>query len=193
MNNINKPYIVGSTHPDKDNITFSPYFEDENFDKLSKDRIGIVCLPIFYAKITLKLVHSLFVCQHCNQCCTKCEVRVDDIEVPIIANYLNVRTRKIKHLLDNENNFKHSPCLFLKENRCSIYPVRPLTCMIYPFIPIIHPYIDDKQPVISVFQCKGGKLITPKLKEMIKVVNNLSSNKDTISIQEIKNIVNKVL
>ncbi len=24
-------------------------------------------------------------------------------------------------------------CVFLKENRCSIYPLRPLICMFYPF------------------------------------------------------------
>ncbi len=55
-------------------------------------------------------------------------------------------------------------CVFLKENQCSIYPIRPLICMFYPF-----ELKFDKDKEVHVFdftlECPGinqGKVLCQK-------------------------------
>lgn len=87
-----------------------------------------------------------FNCQGCGGCCSGESgfVFLSEEEVLNICNYLKVeksfflknythwiKFKKAKRLsLKEEKNFD---CIFLKENRCEIYPVRPLQCKSYPF------------------------------------------------------------
>jgi Fe-S-cluster containining protein len=87
-----------------------------------------------------------FKCTGCGGCCTGGPgytfVSIEEMEE--IANHLNLSldaftkkyVRKVLgdrfSLLENPKNYD---CVFLKEKKCSIYPVRPTQCRTYPFWP----------------------------------------------------------
>lgn len=86
-----------------------------------------------------------FQCTECGRCCSGFPgaVWISEEETAAIANYLNITktqflqqyTRRIDgklSLIERENNYE---CIFLKENRCSIYPVRPKQCKTFPWWP----------------------------------------------------------
>ena len=94
----------------------------------------------------------------CNACCVH-PIEVYKIEVLIIIDYL--KKNKLEYLLDNVNSIVEEiisklpnspldtnnkenirkykmdyihlsiPCVFLKDGKCAIYPVRPINCAIY--------------------------------------------------------------
>jgi Fe-S-cluster containining protein len=79
----------------------------------------------------------------CAECC-KIAVRVSDLEVIIIKNYLDknkISYRQIKPKKEIPQNSKPDgligeqytgkECPFLKDNICTIYPVRPYVCRKY--------------------------------------------------------------
>ena len=84
-----------------------------------------------------------FTCQSCGNCCrVSGYVHLDDKEVHCIARYLQMPkrefvdrftclTRNRQGLSLTEKN--DGLCVFLEENTCSIYPVRPHQCRTFPF------------------------------------------------------------
>lgn len=87
-----------------------------------------------------------FKCTGCGNCCAKepGAVFVTDEEISTMAHELNITkkvflekyTRKLhgRTALLERPNFD---CVFLKENRCSLYQARPKQCKTYPFWPEI--------------------------------------------------------
>jgi Fe-S-cluster containining protein len=86
-----------------------------------------------------------FKCTECGQCCTGAPgyTWVSKKEIKAIANYLNLPEkefakrflRKAKGrdaLLEDPSNYD---CIFLKEKKCQIYPVRPKQCRTFPWWP----------------------------------------------------------
>lgn len=84
-----------------------------------------------------------FACTGCGACCTGSPgfVWVSDQEIEEIAQYLAIdptlfQRRYVrlvwgrKALVELRKNYD---CIFLKENKCSIYPVRPLQCKTFPW------------------------------------------------------------
>lgn len=94
-------------------------------------------------------------CRQCGQCCqnVKDEIMLESLDAYRLANYLLMKGETISGIEDVFNQYgiprpltvlglpvfllktneKDDSCVFLKNNRCSIYPVRPRTCRIYPF------------------------------------------------------------
>ena len=84
------------------------------------------------------------ICNHCGECCKNELFHLTDVEAPIIAHKLKERggIEMVKsHILRNpyifnifsEYIFKFdSLCPFHIDNRCSIYPDRPMTCRLFP-------------------------------------------------------------
>lgn len=86
-----------------------------------------------------------FECNGCGLCCGDTDKKTRHIlllecEAEKIADH----TRQPKHdfsvPIAGKAPYVHEmrksgdgKCVFLKENRCSIYPLRPLICMFYPF------------------------------------------------------------
>jgi len=78
-----------------------------------------------YIKKRLSKIYSLipnFDCKHCHKCCT-----------PII--WFEPENILIKRFIEQnfgdknyQNDFNNLQCCFLKNDRCSIYPVRPIVC-----------------------------------------------------------------
>jgi len=79
-----------------------------------------------------------FICHKCGRCCYNYvpALRADNLEK--IAQYLNKPEEEIKFRLKEchekiWNNKLPDKCLFLdEENQCSIYPLRPEPCRLYP-------------------------------------------------------------
>lgn len=84
-----------------------------------------------------------FTCTGCGACCEGGgDVFFSSEELESVYDYLEIpederRKFKMKFIRVKENGlFVHrsdEDCYFLKENRCTIYPVRPLQCRTFPF------------------------------------------------------------
>jgi len=83
-----------------------------------------------------------FTCTQCGQCCTGAPgvVRVEQTNIQDIAAWLGISPayfrRKYVYKTDEGLSLKekeNGDCIFFKENKCTIYPVRPGQCRTYPF------------------------------------------------------------
>ncbi|NGX31243.1 MAG: hypothetical protein K940chlam8_00608 [Chlamydiae bacterium] len=88
-----------------------------------------------------------FNCTQCGKCCTGFEgiVLVSNLEIGAMSAFLNLSQDVFKKrylrlvnqkwaLLETHENFD---CIFYKNKKCTIYPVRPKQCKTYPFWPSI--------------------------------------------------------
>lgn len=89
-----------------------------------------------------------FKCTGCGLCCTGAPgyVWVSDKEIVEIANYLKLDLaefissylRRVDgkfSLLEKQYSSSGYDCIFLKENKCSIYSLRPTQCRTFPWWP----------------------------------------------------------
>ncbi|MBA3236758.1 MAG: YkgJ family cysteine cluster protein [Parachlamydiaceae bacterium] len=86
-----------------------------------------------------------FKCTGCGQCCTGApgHVWVTDDEIASIADYLKMtidefRMKYLRLVGDRESLLEDSrtfDCIFLKDKKCKIYPVRPSQCQTFPWWP----------------------------------------------------------
>lgn len=84
-----------------------------------------------------------FECTQCGQCCTGGPgyTWVTDEEIQIIAAHLQISTedfikkylRKVGKRWSLLEHPKTYDCVFLKDNKCSIYQVRPRQCQTFPW------------------------------------------------------------
>lgn len=86
-----------------------------------------------------------FECTGCGQCCTGFPgyIWVDEQEIQNIASFLNLSVKEFSNrylryvngrlsLLELPTNYD---CIFLKDKKCQIYPVRPTQCRTFPWWP----------------------------------------------------------
>lgn len=77
------------------------------------------------------------ICKTCAKCCKELFVVVGEDEIKRIAKFLKIDKKQfIKRFVETKINNEYylkRPCPFLKGNLCSIYPVRPKACTIFPF------------------------------------------------------------
>lgn len=78
-------------------------------------------------------------CRNCSSCCkNEGLVGLYEADVRKIAYYLKMPVERFKRRyvkrLHGKIFLRRLPCAFLKEGRCSIYPARPITCAMYPFL-----------------------------------------------------------
>jgi Fe-S-cluster containining protein len=85
-----------------------------------------------------------FSCLGCGECCKLPEgrVQVSQEEIRIISDFLDIEEKSpIGKFVSSENGifriFENTEkyCIFLENNECAIYPVRPLQCRTFPFWP----------------------------------------------------------
>ncbi len=85
-----------------------------------------------------------FQCQECGMCCRLPQgyVEISEEEALILANYLALDSERfLKQYCHADNGQirlqekEDKSCIFLEENRCSVYEVRPLQCQTFPFWP----------------------------------------------------------
>jgi len=83
-----------------------------------------------------------FRCTDCGACCTGApgRVRISEEELEAVSDFRNeplselkaasTRVVKSQRLLKEKSN---GECVFFEEGRCSIHPVKPTQCRLYPF------------------------------------------------------------
>lgn len=86
-----------------------------------------------------------FECTGCGQCCTGSPgyIWVNEEEIEQIAEFLNLTLQEFaqRYLRRVKGHFsllelpKSYDCIFLKDNKCQIYSVRPTQCRTYPWWP----------------------------------------------------------
>lgn len=86
-----------------------------------------------------------FECTGCGKCCTGAPgvVFVSEEEIENIATYLKLNIkdiyiryiRRVNGKLALVELSKNYDCIFLKDNKCTIYPVRPKQCKTFPWWP----------------------------------------------------------
>lgn len=86
--------------------------------------------------------NKLVPCRRCGWCCKNCNAGILTEELGQICEYLNIDQHTFrekygtKDTRDNPNGVKIiTPCPLLDaKNNCTIYPVRPVSCALYPFL-----------------------------------------------------------
>ena len=101
------------------------------------------CLPILETTQPWFEKGLRFHCTECGKCCTGAPgyVWVTHEEIQSIAAHLNMQPdafikkyiRKVGDRFSLIENRKDFSCPFLKEKRCTIYPVRPKQCKTFPW------------------------------------------------------------
>lgn len=86
-----------------------------------------------------------FQCTGCGQCCTGAPgyIWVNEQEMEQIASFLQLQlqdfarlyVRRVKGRFSLLEHPKTYDCVFLKDKKCQIYPVRPVQCRTYPWWP----------------------------------------------------------
>jgi Fe-S-cluster containining protein len=107
-----------------------------------------------------------FQCTGCGKCCTGAPgfIWVDNDEINAIADLLGMDTQEfcrsyVRHV-DNKRSLieKKTPtgdydCIFLKDKKCQIYPVRPSQCRTYPWW--VHNLTSEKAWAETAAECEG--------------------------------------
>ncbi len=120
-------------------------------------------------------------CRHCANCCTETTVPLTDADVRRIMKYTGMHAGDIVRMYDStETDYeterpgwiklsygkrlmalrrKNHRCLFLsRENFCTIYPARPITCRTFPYM-IYRPQAPSPEVRINTAircKCKYG-------------------------------------
>jgi len=76
---------------------------------------------------------TLLKCKKCGKCCQEVpKIFIDDSDIVRIARHLNKTFKSVKKLMGVKHNMMKTPCVFFRDNACSIQPVKPIACKIYP-------------------------------------------------------------
>ena len=128
-----------------------------------------------------------FKCTECGQCCTGSPgyAWVTEEEIEAIANYLSISKEKFcqKYIRIVDGRFslieQRSPtnpkdydCVFLKDKKCQVYPVRPKQCRTFPWWPINLKSPKDRKEAARF--CEGISTEAPvvafqKIDEQLKI------------------------
>lgn len=116
----------------------------EMYEDFAREGKGI----ILHIPATLDSVTSffkVFKCRKCGNCCREIKggkgiVLILESEIKRLTRQLNTNRKKFVRkycVRENGKIFMRYPCPFLKNNKCSIYTIRPLVCRQYPLIPSV--------------------------------------------------------
>lgn len=80
-------------------------------------------------------LHKDFICCKigCSACCEKGDYPLSAIELEyLMQGYINLDTEKKKLVQENIKNMKKGEnCPFLINNKCAVYPYRPIICRVH--------------------------------------------------------------
>lgn len=92
--------------------------------------------PVPWNRENVLALLPLIDCKQCGECCrTVPTIVAQDYEVARIAKYLGTRVRELKRSWKRRNGawaVPSQPCMFLKDNKCSVHPARMVVCKYYP-------------------------------------------------------------
>jgi len=93
--------------------------------------------PVLWNGENVLALLPLIKCEQCGDCCrTVTPIVAQEYEVERIAQYLGIKSRKLKRHWDKREDGVYlvpsKPCMFLKDGKCSIHPARMVVCKYYP-------------------------------------------------------------
>lgn len=108
------------------NLVFYRYIKD---DRLNNRRFHNI----------VKEVEKRIDCKKCGNCCKQLYPDIIPNDIKRITSHLGISKASFvkKYLIKNEDGtyrFKKKPCVFLHQNKCKIYHVRPHECKKYPHL-----------------------------------------------------------
>jgi uncharacterized protein len=117
-----------SSEREKKNLRFRTYLKNQN--EKSIDRIVHKLNEHYFALID---------CTQCGYCCTCLRPILSESDIDLLIKELKISREKFKKdfvMTDEEGDmlFKHLPCAFLKDKKCSVYSSRPEDCQSYPHL-----------------------------------------------------------
>lgn len=121
-------------------ITILPFdFQQKPFTKKEQEEIEELLKIIderAFQNVVLE-VSKRIDCTTCARCCKTLVPGFSDEDIDRIAKHLSLSRKEfIQYYLrkrdKKEYEMRQVPCLFLKDNKCSLYDVRPTVCKSYP-------------------------------------------------------------
>lgn len=108
----------------QENMKFNEFLKSEEFSQESFNKI-------------VKEVEEKIDCTKCGNCCKVLKLMLDKEDIERISKYLNISEDDFinKYLIKNKDGdfeFKRKPCVFLVDNKCKIYDIRPKECKEFP-------------------------------------------------------------
>jgi len=84
-------------------------------------------------------VSSQIDCTKCGNCCKSLKPGITQNDLEVLSKQLNMTTEQIVENYTETNDFgelffRHAPCKFLKDKKCTIYEDRPEACRSYPHL-----------------------------------------------------------
>lgn len=107
----------------------------------AEKRGKVLALPLEVqpGQVMLNLITLLLAqvnCEGCDAPCCRRNPNDEPIELlPPEYKRLEEKYGPQHFIVKDEKAFLPMPCPFLKQDRCSIYPARPIVCVIYPYQP----------------------------------------------------------
>jgi len=115
----------------------------------------IATTAVFGIPFSLELalaLSSLIKCRRCERCEREAKrVFVAQEDIERIAGYINSTPEVVRGMMHVEGEHMVMPCPFYK-NGCSIQPVKPITCRIFP----LFQYPDGSERLAVSLECQAG-------------------------------------
>ena len=133
-----------------------PQINRENFCVKQEAKTAIFGIP-FSLELVLKL-SELINCRRCVKCCKEVrEVYVADSDVERIAEYINSTQEVVRGMMHiDDKELMHMPCPFFKDDKCSIYPVKPISCKIYPMFRFVDDVFYTEPKLAMSLRCQAS-------------------------------------
>lgn len=149
-------------------------------------RLKGYCLRLGNLKVNIP-----FVCQSCGRCCSQIGFPVGEAKLKKIADYLKISLKDLRLYFEDEDEDGKtkidydllSICPFLKDNLCSIYPVRPEGCRLFPFT------LDFKDYGIG---CEGLKRLRELEEFITEDFSDVISRSKSIEVGRVDSIATEV-
>ena len=133
-----------------------------------------------HERLSLVKRGTTFSCLRCGRCC-KLEVVVSESELKTIEEKYPEKVKEVERIrkykqISHElysllfSTEKHSECIFLKNNLCTIHNYKPVLCKLYPYFPL----------PLSVL----SSLYTLNLKDIVVVESKRNGERYVISYDE---------
>jgi len=118
-----------------------------------------------------------FKCQHCHQCCGP--IIWFEPEELFINEY--IEKKKIKRILWTKEEFKENNmrCPYLIDDRCIIYPVRPIVCRLQGNISELKCKLSNDGTFLSEKKLEN---IRKKFIKLIKLTNGINNFYSTLKL-----------
>jgi uncharacterized protein len=115
-------------------------------------------------------VFSCIDCTNCANCCKTLSPQVSQTDIKRISAFLQISETEFieKYLkIGDENKYEMNalPCPFLKDDKCSIYEVRPTVCREYP-------HTDKKGFTSRKYMHIGNTEICPAVYHILETMKN---------------------